>query len=77
MQPVGPRAYRAWRRASVETRAMGDADAFGQVSEPDARLLGDANQDMGMVAEESPTGRCCHQFDASPPRTLDGPTKDR
>jgi hypothetical protein len=36
-------------------RAAGDPDAFGQIAEPNARLSGDANQDMGMVAEESPT----------------------
>jgi hypothetical protein len=58
-------------------RAANDADAFGQVTEPDPRLSGDANQDLGMVAEGSPAGRSCHHFDVSPPPGLDGSTRIR
>jgi hypothetical protein len=36
-----------------------DVDPLGQVAQPNRRLLGNSNQDFGMVAEKSPTGRSC------------------
>jgi len=41
-------------------RATSDPHAFGHVAEPYLRFLGDAYQDMGVITEESPTGRPCH-----------------
>jgi hypothetical protein len=57
--------------------ARGDGDAFGSIARFDVRFLGDADQHLGMVAEESPTGRSCHHFDASTPPGLDGSTRIR
>lgn len=35
-------------------RAFGDADALGHVTEPDLGVLGDAQEDLGVVGEEGP-----------------------
>lgn len=34
--------------------AFGDSDVFGDVSESDVRVLGDCEQDLGVVGEEGP-----------------------
>ena len=34
--------------------AFGDADAFGDVAEPDVVCLGEADEDLGVVGEEGP-----------------------
>jgi hypothetical protein len=34
--------------------ALGDADALGDVSEPGIRVLGDGEQDLGVVGEKRP-----------------------
>jgi hypothetical protein len=36
--------------------AFGDSDVVGDVAEPDVRVLGDGEQDLGVVGEECPGG---------------------
>ena len=36
--------------------SFGDADRLGDVSEPDVGIVGDAEQHLGVVCEESPVG---------------------
>ena len=45
-----------------ERRAIGDADAFGHLAQPDIRIVGNANQDVSMVAQQSqaPARLVCH-----------------
>jgi hypothetical protein len=38
--------------------ALGDADLLGHVAEPDVGLLGQAQQDVQVVAEEGPMAAC-------------------
>jgi hypothetical protein len=37
--------------------ALGDADGGGDVAQPNARVMGDARKDVGVVRQEVPVGR--------------------
>jgi len=37
--------------------AFGDPDPVAEVAQPDAGIVGDANQDLGVVGQEPPTAR--------------------
>ena len=38
--------------------SLSDADRSGNIAQADAGILRDAKQDVGVVREEVPTGRC-------------------